>query len=145
MRRLALLVFSVVALSGCWAWPDGSVHYGMDTGDARCNRLLEDATNIGYWIVDDHHYTVSCVPPANLHPPPGTLGWNDKADAAIYLWANQMPNDAELVMVAGHEEGHIRFDDEARASAVSWCNWPQNGVGMPGYTTPPDGCAPYYP
>lgn len=137
---------------GCWTDAGGTQHAGEDTGSARCNQVLDDDTSIGHYVVDVHGWHLDCTPP--FAPPSSECGWADASSSAggavprtVYVWPGRCgPDDRVLVMIAGHEDGHVvEGPDEQAATYVSWCNWPQQGVGMPGYGPPPGGCGDYPP
>lgn len=148
-RLVVVLAVVAAGLAGCW----------NPTGSDRCDRVLGDAGVLQ--AVDDHGWIgVNCAP---WFPPPAVngateSGWANESSTAkgavpltIYLWPPD--DDRVLIMLAGHEDGHVveamygHPRDEARASAWSWCNWPQPGVGdgTGGYREPAGGCAGFIP
>lgn len=128
-----------------------------DTHSDRCNSVLP---LVNYSITDLHGWHLDCAPP--FPAPPSESGWANVSSTAggaiphtVYLWPDLIHDDASLTMIAGHEDGHVVElnlghpitgpDAEARASEYSWCNWPEYGVGMPGYGPPPGGCEGFIP
>lgn len=148
--KTAALAAAFVAVLGFSMQSCGS------TGSPRCDRVLGDAHVLS--AIADHGWSASCAAP--FAAPAGEAGWADVGSSAggavprtVYVWpdAPALSTDAALIMLAGHEDGHVveamygHAPDEARASEWSWCNWPQVGVGMPGYGPPAGGCVGFIP